>query len=80
MKLYVLRSCPYCIRVLRWLEERDLPVQIVDVPFAHSQRVDLRAVSGQTYVPTLVDGETVIADDDEAILEYLKEKDRLRVA
>lgn len=80
MKLYVLRSCPFCIRVLRWLEGRDLPVQIVDVPFAHSQRADLRAVSGQTYVPTLVDGETVIADDDEAILEYLKEKERLRVA
>jgi glutathione S-transferase len=80
VKLYVLRTCPYCVRVLRWLEGRNLPVQIVEVPSAHSARVELRAVSGQTFVPTLVDGDVVIADDDDAILEYLKRKERANVA
>ena len=80
MKLYVLRTCPYCVRVLRWLEGRNLPVQIVDVPPGHSARVELRAVSGQTFVPTLVDGDVVIADDDDAILDYLQRKERANVA
>jgi glutathione S-transferase len=42
--------------------------------------VELRAVSGQTFFPTLVDGDVVIADDDDAILEYLKRKERANVA
>ncbi len=80
MKLFVLRACPYCVRVLRWLEGRDLAVEVVDVPASHAQREELRRVSGQTYVPTLVDGDVVIADDDEGILRYLQEKERARVA
>ncbi len=80
MKLFVLRSCPFCVRVLRWLEGRSLDVQIVEVPPSHSARMELLEVSGQTFVPTLVDGSVVIADDDDAILDYLREKERERVA
>ncbi len=75
MTLYVLRSCPYCQRVLRWLEGREIDIDIVDVPPFHSMRSAVRDASGQTYVPTLVDGEVVIADDDSAIIDYLSQKE-----
>jgi glutathione S-transferase len=45
----------------------------VNVPREKSRRTELQEVSGQTGVPTLVteDGR-VIADDDDAIIEYLE--------
>jgi len=42
----------------------------------HDQRKQTIAVSGQSFVPTMKDDETktVIADDDEEIIQYLKKK------
>jgi glutathione S-transferase len=47
----------------------------VNVPRDKSQRTELREVSGQAGIPTLVteDGR-VIADDDDAIIEYLEKE------
>lgn len=80
MKLYISRTCPYCIRVTEFLKGRDIPVELVDVPRMHSQRTELQEVSGQTFVPTLVDGDTLIADDDDAIIQYLSEREGASVA
>jgi len=40
------------------------------VPVPHSKRREVLQVSGQTSVPVLVDGDTVI-DDDDRIIPYL---------
>lgn len=79
MKLYILRSCPYCVHVLRYMDKWDLDIELVDVPGPHSARTELKEISGQTYVPTLVDGDRIIADDDDAIIEYLDEKTQTAV-
>ena len=73
MRLFVLRSCPYCVRVLQAIE-------VIDVPGPHNMRSAVKEASGQTYVPTLVDGETVIADDDDRIILYLKQKEEALIS
>ena len=76
MKLYVLRTCPYCQHVLHYIQENGINIDIVEVPRDHGARTDLQQVSGQTYVPTLVDGDTLIADDDDRIIAYPKDAAR----
>lgn len=52
-----------------------LACTIIDVPDNKIDRKELFDISGQYCVPTLITDEgSVIADDDEAIIEYLKTK------
>lgn len=73
MKLYNADWCWYCRRVRKKLDELGLEYEIVEVPVFHSQRREVIAVSGQPEVPVLVDGSTVLADDD-VIIPYLEER------
>ena len=43
---------------------------MIEVPVRHSQRTEVLEISGQTSVPVLVDGDTVL-DDDDVIIPYL---------
>jgi glutathione S-transferase len=70
MKLYNLTGCPYCRLVVNRLSELGLAYETVEVPAAHADRHAVRAVSGQSYVPVLVDGDVVL-DDENDILAYL---------
>ena len=72
MKLYQAEWCPYCARVRSKMTDLGLTYINVDVARNRADRKDLLEVSGQTGIPTLVDGETIIADDDAAIVEYLE--------
>lgn len=80
MRLFVLRSCPYCVRVLQAIKDTPLQIEVIDVPGPHNMRSAVKEASGQTYVPTLVDGETVIADDDDRIILYLKQKEEALIS
>lgn len=73
LKLYQVEWCPYCARVRSKMTELEITYINVNVPREKSRRTELQEVSGQTGVPTLVteDGR-VIADDDDAIIEYLE--------
>ena len=71
MKLFQVEWCPYCARVRSRMTELVLTYINVNVPRSKEDRTELREVSGQTGVPTLVDGDIIIADDDGAIIEYL---------
>jgi glutaredoxin 3 len=71
MKLYSADWCWYCRRVVDKLAELGLDYDYVEVPVFHSKRDEVRAVSGQTSVPVLVDGDTVL-DDDDTIIPYLE--------
>jgi glutaredoxin 3 len=73
MKLYSADWCWYCRRVVDKLEELGVDYDYVEVPVFHSQRQEVLAVSGQTSVPVLVDGATVL-DDDDVIIPYLEER------
>ena len=73
LKLYQTEWCPYCARVRSKLTELEITYVNVNVPRAKADRKELMEISGQTGIPTLVteDG-TIIADDDDAIIEYLE--------
>ena len=73
MKLYGADWCWYCRRVVDKLAELGVDYDYVEVPVFHSKRYEVRAVSGQSSVPVLVDGDTVLDDDDD-IIPYLEER------
>ncbi|MBI3606923.1 MAG: glutathione S-transferase N-terminal domain-containing protein [Nitrospirae bacterium] len=72
MRLYQTEWCPYCRRVRMKLTELGITYVTVNVQREKSLRTDLLAVSGQPGIPTLVDRDVLIADDDEAIIAYLE--------
>ena len=74
LKLYQAEWCPYCARVRAKMTDLGVTYERIDVPRSKPDRKELIEISGQPGVPTLVceDGR-VIADDDEAIIEYLEE-------
>lgn len=71
--LYQAEWCPYCARVRKKLTDLLLDHKVVNVARDHGQRAEVQAVSGQTSIPVLVDGSTVLDDDDD-IIPYLDEK------
>ena len=68
--LYQAEWCSYCARVRAKLTDLLLDYKNVNVPRAHSERHEVKKVSGQTSIPVLVDGEVVLDDDDD-IIPYL---------
>jgi len=69
--LYQAEWCPYCARVRQKLTDLLLDYKTVNVPRAHAERTEVKAVSGQTSIPVLVDGDVVLDDDDD-IIPYLE--------
>ena len=72
--LYQTESCFYCHRVREKLAELGLPYRTVNVPRNRAQRDELFDLSQQRGVPTLVDGDVIIRDDDDAIIAYLEKR------
>lgn len=74
LNLYQAEWCPYCARVRSKMTDLGITYINVNVPRNKADRKELMEISGQTGIPTLVteDGQ-VIADDDDAIIEYLEE-------
>lgn len=76
--IFRIKACPYCKRVEDWVSKNIPNVNInwVIEPDLHELRKQTIAASGQSFVPTMKDEENgiVIADDDEAIIQYLKKK------
>lgn len=79
IRLYNLDHCPYCKRVREKLAELNLEYERIDVPKSKEERSEVVRVSGQSSVPVLVDGNVVIADDDDRIIEHLEGKYGTRV-
>ena len=71
--LYQAEWCPYCARVRKKLTDLLLDYKNVNVPRDHALRAEVAEVSGQTSIPVLVDGETVLDDDDD-IIPYLEQR------
>ncbi len=73
MKLYQAEWCSYCHRVRMKLTDLGITYITVNVPGEKAMREDLFRIAGQRGIPTLVDGEVIIPDDDEAIIAYLED-------
>ena len=70
--LYQAEWCPFCARVRSKMTEMLLDYKIVNVPQDHSGRTNVKEVFGLTGIPSMVDGDVKIADDDDAIIAYLE--------
>jgi glutathione S-transferase len=72
MRLFHTEWCPECLLVREKLGELALPYESVIVSDFRPFRKQVYEVSGQYYVPVLVDGETVLTETQD-ILAYLDE-------
>lgn len=72
--LYQAEWCPYCARVRSAMTDMLLDYRIVNVPRDHESRTGLKELFGATGIPSMIDGDVKIADDDDAIIAYLRKK------
>ena len=77
IELYQAEWCPYSHRVRQRLTELGVDFLVRQVDAEPDERGRLRKVSGQTSIPTLVDGDTVVTTPDE-IVAYLDERYEFR--
>ena len=72
LTLYQLEGCPWCEKVVDELDERGLDYESIWVAALHSERNEVKRVSGQRAVPVLVDDEHGVTMNESAnILESL---------
>lgn len=70
--LYQAEWCGYCARVREVMTDLLLDYKIVNVPEDHADRAIVKAIFGVTGIPSMTDGDVKIADDDDAIVAYLR--------
>ncbi|WP_372480729.1 glutaredoxin family protein [Halomicrobium sp. HM KBTZ05] len=72
--LYQLDGCPYCEAVAERLDDLDVEYDSVWIDALHSQRDEVKRVSGQRGVPVLVDEDRgVTMAESERILEFVEQ-------
>ena len=70
--LYIMETCPYCKKVLAFAEDKDIPINKVDIADKSNEET-LITLGGKRQVPFLVDKERNIQMYESSdIIEYLK--------
>ncbi|MFB6270493.1 MAG: glutaredoxin family protein [Halobacterium sp.] len=73
LRLYELEGCPYCEKVADALDHHGVDYETEWVDALHSERNEVKRVSGQRGVPVLVDEERgVTMAESENILTYVE--------
>ncbi|MFB6255263.1 MAG: glutaredoxin family protein [Haloplanus sp.] len=73
LTLYALDGCPYCEKVHDALREHGVEYETEWVEGLHSERDEVKRVSGQRAVPVLVDEDRgVTMGESDNILEYVE--------
>jgi glutaredoxin 3 len=76
MKLFCREWCSWCIDAKEYLIERGYKFTEIDVGQDRAAYQEMKELSDQTYVPTLVAGDEVLANFDTDQLEkFLRERD-----
>ncbi len=76
LRLFSREWCSWCIDAKDYLTERGYKFTEVDVGEDRAAFQEMRELSDQTYVPTLVAGDEVLANFDTNQLEkFLRERD-----
>jgi glutathione S-transferase len=71
--VYRLQACPFCERVIRVLNDLDIPYRSRFVEARHSRRDVVKRLTGARTVPALVDERTGVTMSESAnIVEYLE--------
>ena len=72
LTVYRLQACPFCERVIRRLNELDVPYESRFVEPMHSDRDVVKRISGKRTVPAIVDPNTGVTMSESAnIVAYL---------
>lgn len=74
IKLYQRETCPYCKPIRERLTELNISYININLPKIREERKQLIDITGNPYIPSLVDGETVIPGKEESykdVLEYI---------
>jgi mycoredoxin len=74
MRLYQREECSDSKPVREKLTELGITYIIVNVPKEKERRREVHEVSGQYFIPVLVDGDVVMANDPDGIVRYLTER------
>lgn len=73
MELYALDGCPYCEKVHDALDAAGVDYETHWVGGRHSERDEVKRISGQRGVPVLVDGDRgVVMPESDNILDYIE--------
>jgi glutathione S-transferase len=73
LTLYRLQACPFCERVVRRLQELDVPYRSRYVEPLHSRRNAVKRLTGSRTVPAIVDERTGVTMGESAtIVAYLE--------
>ena len=71
--LYALDGCPFCEKVSDALDDHGVDYETEWVGALHSERDEVKRVSGQRAVPVLVDDERgVTMNESDNLLEYVE--------
>jgi len=73
LTLYYKPTCPYCIKVLHFLEQNDISVPLKNINENSQNRQELINIGGKVQVPCLViDGKALYESDD--IIQWFTEE------
>ena len=71
LKFYYMESCPYCKKVIRYMDKNNISVEMADVRKDPKHQEDLVRIGGLDQVPMLlIDGKPLYESSD--IIEWFK--------
>lgn len=76
IKVYSTPSCPYCVTLKKFLEEKGIEFQDIDVAADQKELQEMINKSGQMGVPVVnIDGQIVVGFDRDKIVQLLNIKE-----
>jgi glutaredoxin len=71
IRLFIKPYCPWCRQAQRWLDDRGIAYEVLDVIAADRAFDEMYRLSGQTLAPVLeVDGKVLADFDTEDLAEF----------
>lgn len=72
VKVYSTPTCPYCIKLKKFLTEKNIPFENIDIGSDPQKAEEMVEKSGQMGVPVIdIDGKIITGFDKEAISKEL---------
>lgn len=62
IRLFIKPYCPWCHKAMRWLDERDVDYETIDVTASETAFEEMIRLSGQELAPVIEVDDEVLAD------------------
>lgn len=71
LKLFIMETCPYCQKVVKYLKENNIEVEMADIDKDPRNKEELKSLGGKVQAPMLlIDGKPLYESGD--IIEWFK--------